>query len=179
MQLKFVLVALAASSVKSSYDTDAGFIEGTGYMDQSRNYGYEYYYCGDVKNNLGSVCCTNTTGMNNLKRDTGFDVACECYWIESDVCKKQVNVVLACITPFVVLVFWLVLGVFCGKNGGFVKCSYCLDPCDVWNMICKTDREGPKRDNIIRTSYSDSKKRRVDDTGSTNSVGKRDLIDVL
>jgi len=167
MQLKLVLVALACSFVKSSYDTDLGFIEGTGYIDQSRNYNYEYYYCGDVKNNLGSVCCTNTTGMNNLKQDTGFDVKCECYWIESDVCKKQVNVVLACLTPFVVFVFGLVIWALSGNTELFINCP------------CKNGREGPKRENITRTSYSDSKKRRVDDTGSTNSVGKRNLIDVL
>ena len=173
MQLKFVLIALAASSVKSSYDTDLGFIEGTGYIDQSRNYNYEYYYCGDVKNNLGSVCCTNTTGMNNLKQDTGFDVKCECYWVESDVCKKQVNFVLAWLTPFVVFAFGLVIWALSGNTELFINC-----PC--YNKNYKNGREGPKRENITRTSSSDSKKRKVDDTGSTLSVDERnDVIDVL
>ena len=172
MQLKFVLIALACSFVKSSYDTDLGFIEGTGYIDQSRNYNYEYYYCGDVKNNLGSVCCTNTTGMNNLKQDTGFDVKCECYWIESDVCKKQVNIVLAWLTPFVVFAFGLVIWALSGNTELFINC-----PC---YKKYKNGREGPKRENIIHTSSSDSKKRKVDDTGSTvGVVEKRDVINVL
>ena len=172
MQLKFVLVALAASSVKSSYDTDAGFIEGTGYIDQSRNYNYEYYYCGDVKNNLGSVCCTNTTGMNNLKQDTGFDVKCECYWVENDVCKKQVNIVLAWLTPFVVFAFGLVIWALSGNTELFINC-----PC---YKKYKNGPEGPERENITRTSSSDSKKRKVDDTGSTvGVVEKRELIHVL
>ena len=131
------LFLVGTTLCQGSYDTDAGFIEGTGYMDQSRNYGYVYNYCGNVRNDLGSVCCENSTTFQNLIRDTGYDVKCECFWVEKDICKKQVNVVLACITPFVVLVFWLVVGVLCGKNGVFIKCSWCLDPCDFYNLLCK------------------------------------------
>ena len=49
---KMLMIAMIASNMftltRADYETNKGFIEGTGYMDQSRNYGYVYYYCGVV-----------------------------------------------------------------------------------------------------------------------------------
>ena len=153
---KMLMIAMIASNMfsltRADYETDKGFIEGTGYMDQSRNYGYVYYYCGDIKHELGDTCCINYSGVDNLKQDTGFDVKCSCYWIEEDVCIKETNVVLACITPFVVGIFWLVAVALCGAKtqhtivgGAMCQVPCILTPCDLWRAmmsICNICRRG-------------------------------------
>ena len=153
---KMLTIAMIASNMftltRADYETNKGFIEGTGYMDQSRNYGYVYYYCGDIKHELGDTCCINYSGVDNLKQDTGFDVKCSCYWIEEDVCIKETNVVLACITPFVVGIFWLVAVALCGAKtqhtivgGAMCQVPCILTPCDLWRAmmsICNICRRG-------------------------------------
>ena len=153
---KMLMIVVIASNMftltRADYETDKGFIEGSGYMDQSRNYGYVYYYCGDIKHELGDTCCINYSGVDNLKQDTGFDVKCSCYWIEEDVCIKETNVVLACITPFVVGIFWLVAVALCGAKtqhtivgGAMCQVPCILTPCDLWRAmmsICNICRRG-------------------------------------
>ena len=153
---KMLMIAVISSNMitltKADYETNKGFIKGSGYMDQSRNYGYVYYYCGDIKHELGDTCCINYSGVDNLKQDTGFDVKCSCYWIEEDVCIKETNVVLACITPFVVGIFWLVAVALCGAKtqhtivgGAMCQVPFILTPCDLWRAImsiCNICRRG-------------------------------------
>ena len=144
---KMLMIAVIASNMitltRANYETDKGFIKGSGYvMDQPIDYVYVYYYCGDVRHELGDACCINSSGVDNLKQDTGFDVKCGCYWIEEDVCIKETNVTLACITPFVFGIFWLIAVVFCGAktehtrtSGVLCQVPCILTPCDLCRAI--------------------------------------------
>ena len=184
---KMLMIAVIASNMitltRADYETDKGFIEGSGYMDQSRNYGYVYYYCGDIKHELGDTCCINYSGVDNLKQDTGFDVKCSCYWIEEDVCIKETNVVLACITPFVVGIFWLVAVALCGAKtqhtivgGAMCQVPCILTPCDLYRAImsicniCRRREEvTPDSSNMDRSNKPVLKKGISDSSTQSNA----------
>ena len=144
---------------QAAYDTDNGFVEGSGYMDQSKNYGYIYTYCGNVRNQLGTACCDNATTFKNLIRDTGYDVKCECFWIEQDVCKEEINWVLVVISPFVAMLSWMLVSIFCGsKNsdspGALCKTPGVFSPCDFYRLVSRLTRGRAERSSNVAKRFS-------------------------
>ena len=179
---KMLMIAVIASNMitltRANYETDKGFIKGSGYvMDQPINYVYVYYYCGDVRHELGDACCINSSGVDNLKQDTGFDVKCGCYWIEEDVCIKETNVTLACITPFAFGIFWLIAVVFCGaktehtRTGGVLCQVPCiLTPCDLCRAIMSICNICRRREEVTSDSSDmDKSNKPVLKKGASNS----------
>mgnify|MGYP001159812279 FL=1 len=184
---KMLMIVVIASNMftltRADYETNKGFIEGTGYMDQSRNYGYVYYYCGDIKHELGDSYCINSSGVDNLKQDTGFDVKCSCYWIEEDVCIKETNIVIACITPFAVGIFWLVAVVLCGAKtqhtivgGAMCQVPCILTPCDLWRVImsfcniCRRREEATNDSNNMDKSNKPVLKKGISDSSTQSNA---------
>ena len=179
---KMLMIAVIASNMitltRADYETDKGFIKGSGYvMDQPIDYVYVYYYCGDVRHELGDACCINSSGVDNLKQDTGFDVKCGCYWIEEDVCIKETNVVLACITPFVFGIFWLIAVVFCGAktehtrtSGVLCQVPCILTPCDLCRAIMSFCNICRRREEVTSDSSDmDKSNKPVLKKGASNS----------
>ena len=179
---KMLMIAVIASNMitltRADYETDKGFIKGSGYvMDQPIDYVYVYYYCGDVRHELGDACCINSSGVDNLKQDTGFDVKCGCYWIEEDVCIKETNVVLACITPFVFGIFWLIAVVFCGAktehtrtSGVLCQVPCILTPCDLCRAIMSICNICRRREEVTSDSSDmDKSNKPVLKKGASNS----------
>ena len=179
---KMLMIAVIASNMitltRANYETDKGFIKGSGYvMDQPINYVYVYYYCGDVRHELGDACCINSSGVDNLKQDTGFDVKCGCYWIEEDVCIKETNVTLACITPFAFGIFWLIAVVFCGAktehtrtSGVLCQVPCILTPCDLCRAIMSICNICRRREEVTSDSSDmDKSNKPVLKKGASNS----------